>query len=358
MNIMNKDKSGQMTGIAAASVLASAAVSQAGEKEDKFLEDIKSDDADVRYAAWIKAPEMDPSVIGPLGKLLVADRPGVAMAAEEALDDITHSVGVELSGEKWEAVVKEFLALVSDDQPEKVRRIAFHKLSMIAKDESVPVVAKHMTDDKLQEEAVFCLERIPSKKSTQALIESLEKVKDDFKPRVLAALGHREDAEAVDVCAEMMGSSNNEIAIAAMKAVARIGKKPSVDAQLPKYSSLSDVHKTEYTDSWLRYADALAKNGDLEQAWGVFNTVMDNAEKEHYKCAAIVGLAKIGKPQSIDIIIPHLVNDINNIRRTANKALKAMQGDVVEKKLKAAKKNADDELKIAIDDVLKARKAK
>ena len=60
---------------AAAAVLASATKGRAGEKEDKFLADIKSDDEDVRYAAWDIADQMDPEVIPALSELLAGDKP-------------------------------------------------------------------------------------------------------------------------------------------------------------------------------------------------------------------------------------------------------------------------------------------
>ena len=43
----------------------------------------------------------------------------------------------------------------------------------------------------LQEEDAFCLERIPGRASNAALMSALPEVSDAFKPRILAALGHR-----------------------------------------------------------------------------------------------------------------------------------------------------------------------
>ena len=50
---------------------------------EKFLAEIRSDNADVRYAAWSRAGEMDPEVIPELGKLLTAEQPGVRKASGE-----------------------------------------------------------------------------------------------------------------------------------------------------------------------------------------------------------------------------------------------------------------------------------
>src|SRR5439155_20429110 len=41
---------------------------------EKFLADIRSDNADIPYAAWSRAGEIDPEVIPELGKLLAPPR--------------------------------------------------------------------------------------------------------------------------------------------------------------------------------------------------------------------------------------------------------------------------------------------
>ena len=85
-----------LAGVAAAAAFALPATGRAGEKEDKFLADIKSDDAETRLAAWLIADQMDPVVIPALSQLLVSKKPGVRKAAAEALNHVVHSVGKEL----------------------------------------------------------------------------------------------------------------------------------------------------------------------------------------------------------------------------------------------------------------------
>ena len=50
---------------------------------EKFLAEIRSDNADVRYAAWSRADEMDPEVIPELGKLLTAGQRLAAYLAHQ-----------------------------------------------------------------------------------------------------------------------------------------------------------------------------------------------------------------------------------------------------------------------------------
>src|SRR3954447_12322155 len=105
-------------------------------QSEKFLKEIQDANADVRYAAWIRAGEMDPEVIAELGKLVTSGPPGVRRAAEEALKKMVHSVGKEVSAPKRPAVVKEFIALTANGQPTWTRTIALRHLSLIGGDET------------------------------------------------------------------------------------------------------------------------------------------------------------------------------------------------------------------------------
>ena len=77
---------------------------------EKFLAGIRSDDVEVRFAAWTQAGEADPEVIPALGKLLVADQPGVRKAADESLKRIVHGVGKQPGGARRAAVVQQLFA--------------------------------------------------------------------------------------------------------------------------------------------------------------------------------------------------------------------------------------------------------
>jgi len=289
---------------------------------EKFLTAIRNDDAEIRYAAWSHAGEADPEVIPELAKLLVAVQPGVRKAADESLKNIVHSVGKEPAGARRTAVVRQFIALTASG-PTWVRTVALRHLSLIGGDETVPAAAKLLRNAELQEEAAFCLERIPGSASAAALMSALPEVSDAFKPRILAALGHRRVEEAADLCAGAVGSKNGDIAMAGMKALARIGKKPAAEVKRPDYNALSGWQKVEYADSFLRYADDQVRRGNKEEAIKIYRDFRNRPE-EHLQCAAMVGLSKTNTPESAGLIFTRLKSDNNTVRITAGKAWAAM----------------------------------
>jgi HEAT repeat protein len=292
-------------------------------QSEKFLKDIQDSNADVRYAAWIRTGEMDPEVIPELGKLASTGAPGVKRAAEEALKNAVHSVGKDPAAAKRPAVVKQLITLTADGHAAWTRTIALRHLSLIGGDETVSAAAKLLRNAELQEEAVFCLERIPGKASTEALMAALPDVSDAFKPRVLAALGHRGDEQATDLCARAMQSTNKDVAIAGMKALARIGKKPSFEVKPPAFDSLDSWQKVEFTDSVLRYADEQVRRGNPGHAIETLQGMLKRPE-EHLQCAAIIGLSKANTPEAAAMISTKLHDENNTVRITAAKARAAM----------------------------------
>ncbi len=360
MNTTIKNQFGRVaTASAAAAILASAHKSNAAdltEKEKNFLENLQDESPLIRQKAWTNSQDMSASVIPPLVKLMDHENPGVAKAAFESIDQVVHSVGKKTTGEKRKAVVEELLKLLSDDTSKEIRMHAYRWLSLIGNEEVVPDVAKAIHDPEWMEEVVFCLERIPGDKSIETLIAALKKdEKIEHKMRILAALGHRKATQATDLAAQYMGSYNTDLALAAMMALARIGKKPAGDVQLPEYESLTDVEKTDFADSYLRYADARARDGAIDDALKIYGFILSNSEKEHLQCASIVGISKIGNPDMVPMIINRLDSQENTVRITAKKALIAMKGEAIEAKLKEAAKTADGDQKEILEEILKTR---
>jgi HEAT repeat protein len=290
---------------------------------EKFLAGVRSDDAEVRFATWSGAGDADPEVIAALGKLLVAEQAGVRKAADESLKRMVHGVGKQPGGARRAAVVQQLIALTADGQAGWTRTIALRHLSLIGGDETVPAAAKLLRNVELQEEAIFCLERIPGAASTRAIMTAMPDVADNFKPRLLAALGHRKAEEATDICAGAMESPNVEVMMAGLKAMARIGKKPSGNVKAPNYDALTGWQKIEYTDSALRYADEQVRRGNVDEGIKYYRDFITRPE-EHLQCAAIIGLSKTGSAEAAALIFTKLKSPNNTVRITARKAWTAM----------------------------------
>jgi HEAT repeat protein len=284
----------------------------------KFLADIGSSNPDERFSAWRQAGNVSPSVIPGLGQLAGGADPGVARAAAEALTTMVHSVGKDPAAPHRAEVVKGLLALAGGAST-PVRVHALRLLSNIAGEDSVPAVAVYLSSPDLREEAIYALERIPGKASIQAVVAAYPSTSADFKPRMLAALGHRQAAEALPLVVEAMRSQDKNIVLAAVLAYGRIGVKPATAPAYPGPDTFTGWQRTGQMDAMLRFADAMVKQGNTADARAIYATALKSAE-ERWQCAAIVGLAKIGDAEAADAILPWFKSGHRTVRITAQQA--------------------------------------
>lgn len=291
--------------------------------EQKLLADLQSASADVRFAAWRQAGEAPTSVIPQLGRLAGSSQPGIAKAAREALAAMVHAVGKDPGAPRRAAVVEGLLGLTGAAYALPVRIHALRLLSHIAGEKAVPAIAKLIENPELAEEAVYCLERIPGQASIEALMAAYPGAPDAFKPRILAALGHRRAPEAAGLCLEAMGSPDPEIALAAVKAFGRIGRQPADQRRFPSPEKFSGWAQIELLDSMLRYADAQREAGNLAEALAIYRVVLKQ-EAEHWQCAAVIGIGKVGTAEAAAAIFPLLKSSNSKVRITARKAWREM----------------------------------
>lgn len=289
----------------------------------QFLSDIQSDNADARFVAWRSAANQDPGAIADLGKRAAGDKPGVAKAAREALTTIVHAVGKDPAAAQRAAVVREMLALAGPGSALPVRVHALRLLSLIAGEDAVPAIAKWIGEPDVREEVVFCVERIPGTAAVKALVAAYPGATAEFKPRILAALGHRRAVEGVPLCVTAMRSPDTDLAMAAFKAFGRIGRKPAAAFRYPLTTNLTAWQKIDHIDSQLRYADAQAAQGNQAEAMKVYTLALEQPE-QHLQCAAIIGIAKIGTAEAAAAIFPKLKSRDRAVRITAQQAWAAM----------------------------------
>ncbi len=283
--------------------------------KQELLRDLQSDNPSTRFTAWRQTGDADPDVLPDLGRLAASDNPGVAKAAREALTTMVHA--------KRAAVVPQLLTLTTGAYVQSVKALAYRLLSLVAAGDAVPAIARAIQNRDLREEVVFCLERIPGPASIKALLAACKDAPEDFQPRLLAALGHRRAPEALPLIAEALRSSNQEIALAALKAYGRIGKKTASPPRLPDPTALSAWQRLEHQDSLLRWADAQAAEGNHADAMRVYQQALHRPE-EHWQCAAIVGIAKMATPEAAATIFPKLNSPHRTVRLTARNAWQAM----------------------------------
>jgi HEAT repeat protein len=115
----------------------------------------------------------------------------VTRAAKRALWRIVRDAGRPESGAVQKAVVAELIPLCKGDRPVSVRREVLWMLSELGGDESVDAVAALLSHEELREDARMALQRIPGRRSLDALKAGLAAAPDDFKLAIAQSLRKR-----------------------------------------------------------------------------------------------------------------------------------------------------------------------
>lgn len=176
---------------------------------EKLLEQIQSNDPQVRTDTWLTCGPLGAAAIKPLAKLVaeseaevirlrdegktqqLAQPLEVGRAAKRAMWKIVRTAGAPGAEAAKKQVEQELIGLVGPDQPVCVRREVLWMLSEIggpATIEALRRVPDILDHKEIREHARCCAERIPGQAATEALLDALEAAPDDFKPAVAQSL--------------------------------------------------------------------------------------------------------------------------------------------------------------------------
>ena len=162
---------------------------------ERLVQQIGSEDANVRAAARDNAGLLGAKAIAPLAKIAVEGEFEVARAAGRAMQNVVYHAGRPGAGDEARAVAAELIKLVSAEPPVQFRRDVLWMVWQIAGPEAVAPVAALLTNAELRDDARMCLEGLPADEAVAALKKELESAPKEFKP----ALAHSLRKRGVDV---------------------------------------------------------------------------------------------------------------------------------------------------------------
>jgi HEAT repeat protein len=157
---------------------------------EELLAAIRSDQPETRTAAWTQAGAVGPTALSPLADLLPHGNLEVARSAKNAMWKITRTVGAPGAAEK-PAALAILTSLLSDAQPEVVRREVLWMLSEIGDADCVPAIIRWLFDAALCDDGRMALERIPGPESLAALQAAFETAPETMKYPLAQSLRNR-----------------------------------------------------------------------------------------------------------------------------------------------------------------------
>lgn len=195
--------------------------------------------------------------------------------------------------------------------------------------DSVPAVARLLTDEQTADMACYAIGQNPSDEAGRALREALGKTSSNVQIRIINLLGDRRDEESVEDIGALVFSTDKQVGEAAVTALGKIGGT-GVRKILAQARAKGDADlKFAATDAYLRCAEDLAFDGEDEQAAAIYKELTGQDEAAVFRSAAVKGLADIGGPDAVALAIAALRDENRMVRTTAAGCVRTMQGEGV-----------------------------
>lgn len=174
---------------------------------------------------------------------------------------------------------------------------ACKKLRLVGTAESVPALARLLTDERVSQAARYTLEAMPASEAGAALRDALSNTSGLLKSGVVDSLGWRRDTEAVPLLIPLL--SDADTAIASASALGRIGGKEALAALEAARANAAPTVRPSVLESLMRCAERALAEGDLSGARRVFNSLAATTEAEHVRVAAQAGLIRAAEGDAL-----------------------------------------------------------
>lgn len=178
-------------------------------------------------------------------------------------------------------------------------RLACKILKPIASDDSIKVLAKFLTDDIRAVPALDVLIGIDDGDVDDVLIDALKKAKGKAEIEIIFAMGCRGEDDFIKPIIKKAESSNNDVALASVSALARIDDDDAVDALLD-ISAKNDFRKDYAVKALCAQAEKLFAEGEKSDAIQALTGVPEDCT---YAVALRGKLAGKNRTQYLDSLI-------------------------------------------------------
>ena len=194
-------------------------------------------------------------------------------------------------------IEKGLIAVLGSDAKRAGKQFACRQLSIIGTEASVPALAGMLTGEETSDMARYALERIPGSTVDTALRGALAKAKGKPQIGIVNSIGQRRDKKAVAALSELLGSSDETLAVAAAAALGSIAGSQATKALAAVKGKAKGKLQMCVLDAYLRCADQLVADGKRTQALAIYKELQDKSLPTPIQRAALRGRLSAMKRQ-------------------------------------------------------------
>jgi len=189
---------------------------------------------------------------------------------------------------------------------------------------SVPALAKMLADGELSHMARFALQHMPAPEAGTALRSALTDLSSELQIGVIGSLGLRGDSKSVPELARLVTDTDKATALAAIKALGRIGGRKGADV-LAKARVASEL-KPARDDAYLMCADSLLAAQRTRRAVAIYQELSEPGNSTWIRIAAYRGLIQAKPSKAISHVLALLRDENLHMQRAAGKFIMQMPG--------------------------------
>ena len=205
------------------------------------------------------------------------------------------------------------------------------QLWFIGTADSVPAIARLLTDEETVDMACYAMGQNPSPEAGEALRNALDRVGPRVQVRIINLLGDRRDAQSAKAMGKLVFGAQKQVAEAAVAALGKIGgaQARKILVEVRADLDVSEQLRFTATDAYLRCAEDLVAEGKSRQATVIYKELAGENEAALIRSAAIKGLADVGGPDAIPLVVTALRDKDRMVRTTAMGCVRTMAGEGV-----------------------------
>lgn len=190
------------------------------------------------------------------------------------------------------------IRILDSDAAYDAKQFACRQLALTATERHIPVLARHLGDEKMTHMALYVLTHIDGPRVDRVLVSALERTTGNARLGIITMLGNRRCVDAAEPLGKLMLSDDEQTSIAAIKALGRISTAAAY-SQFESHDMLNEpqaehshAKKMAVAHANLDFADRFLADGMNKKAEQRYRFAFNEHNPSHIRATGLKGLAK------------------------------------------------------------------
>ena len=236
---------------------------------------------------------------------------------------------VSISAEKEQAS----LGVLRSDSPAADKAIACKQLAINGSSESIPDLAKLLSDPQLSSWARIALEAIPDPAADEALRTAAESLQGNLLIGTINSIGVRRDAGAIDVLNKRLQDPDGEVASAAAVALGRVGNSAAAESLRNALASASEGVRSAIAEGCVLCAERALVDGNSVVAIEIYDQVRNANVPKQRIIEATRGAILARNQDGIPLLVELFKSPDKGLFQLALSTAREFPGDKVDESL-------------------------